>query len=316
MLNAQRDRPIVNVATLLHSLSPIEHCSAVAGLCYNQVVRKTLTFLAFWSLLLLAPATPAAAAKANTAPYLGNDISWPQCGKNLPTGQAFGIVGVNGGTAATTNPCLASQLAWAARSTGASSQPKVQLYVNTANPGEVIAQINTWPSSNIDVTGTMTNNPYGMCTGGNDLPCSWQYGWNRAQEAVLNRFTPAAQTAGLSTTPGNYRWWLDVETQNTWQTGSFAASTRNVAALEGMASYYLSKSATVGLYSTGYQWGKITGGAVSDSSNLTGKASWLAGARNEKGARATCNDPPLTAGGTVALTQFVSGALDYDFSCR
>src|SRR3954452_12155896 len=71
----------------------------------------------------------------------GNDISWPQCGKALPKGQAFGIVGVNGGKATTTNPCLTSQLNWAAGSTGqATDQPKVQVYVNTANPGEVLEQ--------------------------------------------------------------------------------------------------------------------------------------------------------------------------------
>ncbi len=72
---------------------------------------------------------------------IGNDISWPQCGRTLPKGQAFGIVGVNGGKATTTNPCLADQLKWAAGSTGLNpNQPSTQLYVNTANPGEVLEE--------------------------------------------------------------------------------------------------------------------------------------------------------------------------------
>ena len=41
----------------------------------------------------------------------GNDISWPQCGGSYPAGQAFGIVGVNGGRANDQNPCFGSELA-------------------------------------------------------------------------------------------------------------------------------------------------------------------------------------------------------------
>ena len=46
--------------------------------------------------------TPMAAAQARPSATLsGNDISFPQCGKTYPSGQAFGIVGVNGGKAST-----------------------------------------------------------------------------------------------------------------------------------------------------------------------------------------------------------------------
>lgn len=126
---------------------------------------------------LAAPRTEQIAAR-RPAPveHVGYDVSWPQCGKKLPTGQAFAIVGVNGGTAATTNPCLAEQLVWANKSTDVSLQPKIQLYVNTANPGEVISQITTWPTNNTDKTGYTTNNPHGNCTGLNDMTCSWQSG--------------------------------------------------------------------------------------------------------------------------------------------
>jgi hypothetical protein len=53
---------------------------------------------------------------------IGVDVSYPQCGGPVPTGQAFAIVGVNGGRPTTTNPCLAAQLAWAAESVGGTVQ--------------------------------------------------------------------------------------------------------------------------------------------------------------------------------------------------
>ena len=54
-------------------------------------------------------------AQAATAAGPGNDVSWPQCGKALPKGQTFGIVGVNNGLANNTNPCLKTQLRGPAR---------------------------------------------------------------------------------------------------------------------------------------------------------------------------------------------------------
>jgi len=41
---------------------------------------------------------------------MGLDVSWPQCDRVLPEATSFAVVGVNGGTAASTNPCLADQL--------------------------------------------------------------------------------------------------------------------------------------------------------------------------------------------------------------
>ena len=50
------------------------------------------------SLMMVIESAPAAyAAQASSTPT-GNDVSYPQCGKKLPSGQAFGIVGVNDGT--------------------------------------------------------------------------------------------------------------------------------------------------------------------------------------------------------------------------
>lgn len=257
----------------------------------------------------MAPATALAAHSTNaggghggsggggTSTVLtGNDISWPQCGAKLPNGQAFGIVGVNGGLANTTNLCLATELAWANNSAGGTKQPSAALYVNTANPGDVKDQINDWPTSGNSVN-------YGTCTGANDTACSYQYGWNIAQED--------AQLRGVSN-PSNYKWWLDVESDNSWSTINF---NNNVADLEGMVGYFQSIGATVGLYSTATQWGGIVGNSVSSTSNLNGLDSWLAGAKGLSGTQTMCQQPPLTTAGRVAVTQYVSKRTDYDFSC-
>jgi hypothetical protein len=277
-------------------------------------------------------------------PRIGIDISWPQCGVTLPSGMAFAVVGVNGGTAATTNECLSAQLSWAsAMTTGANLyQPKVQLYVNTANPGEVLEeyQVTTWPTDNVDPRGNSTfenldamrRNPYGACmaTPGNyrgytnDLPCSWQYGWNRAVEAVDLRFAPAARAAGLSEAAADYAWWLDVETMNSWQQAGPAAQARNTATLEGMKTFLDSEGvAEVGLYSTGYQWGQIIGNTLSIPSveepatgaNLRGARSWLAGAFDATDAQQRCTTLSGLTGGPVVLNQYISRDLDHNYSC-
>lgn len=118
---------------------------------FSSRCRVILAAAASFALMLAG--TPAQAAGA-AGP--GNDVSWPQCGKTLPRGQTFAVVGVNNGLANTTNPCLATQLSWAGTSTGGTGQPLVALYVNTANPG---TSGSWWPTSN-NYGGTTVANPY------------------------------------------------------------------------------------------------------------------------------------------------------------
>lgn len=240
----------------------------------------------------------------------GADISSPQCAAqgsaaisgSVPSDQAFGVVGVNGGLANQTNSCLAPELAWAAASRGGTSQPKVQLYVNTANPG---SKASVWPRSNTIPGGPTVRNPYGTCTGGFDKPCSYVYGYTRAYEDATSR--------GV-TSPSAYRWWLDVEiggpTGGTWQTDV----AQNRADLEGMTAYFSGIGAQVGLYSTTYQLGLVTG-PVPSSSSLYRLPSWVAtGASSPAVAQRACSGSPLT-GGKVVMTQYVAGGIDRNVSC-
>lgn len=280
----------------------------------NKIVLSVS--LCLLSIFIIAPSASARAVSGGTATTspVGLDISWPQCGVKVPTSQAFGIVGVNGGLATTTNACLKDQLVWASKSVGGTKQDKIQLYVNTANPGGLGTA--SWPTTNIDSIGNTSSNLYGACDGSDSLACAWQYGWNRAVEDAVLRFTPAATQAGVSSLASNYIWWLDVETSNTWKTaGNTFNNQSNTAVLEGMTSYFKSVGGRVGLYSTSYQWNQIVGSSVNVSSNLNGLSSWLAGASNLSSAKQTCSASPLTTGSLVVLTQYVSKSLDYDYSC-
>jgi hypothetical protein len=250
-------------------------------------------------------AVPGTASAAPTT--VGYDVSYPQCKASLPGDRAFAVVGVNGGLSTKANPCLTTQLSWAWKSSGAvRDQPKAQLYLNTANPGEVRDQVATWPTSG--------RTPYGTCDGSNSAACSYQYGWERAGNSVTAFFAPAAQAARVETGVDDYTWWLDVETMNTWQSGSSDARERNRATLEGMTDYLHSRDAEVGIYSTGRQWSQIVGTVPADST-LAGLPSWLAGATSLSGAKANCWEDALVPDGKVTLTQYVQNGWDRNHSC-
>ena len=209
------------------------------------------------ALLGAAPASAAASPSRD-----GNDVSYPQCGQALPAPKAFAIVGLNGGTATTDNPCFAEQLAWASGASGVTDQPDVAIYVNTANPG---LRARWWPSADVAQHGGTVDNPLGRCTGTASAACAYVYGWSIAWTDANLRGVDA---------PARYFWWLDVEEMNTW-----SADTRaNRAVLEGMTDYFHSLGAEVGLYSTHKQWRRITG-RVPVTSPLAGLPSWRAGAR-------------------------------------
>lgn len=298
---------------------------------------------------VVAGASPAHAEPDDpVAPFLrdriGLDVSWPQCDRVLPVATPFAVVGINGGTAASTNPCLADQLRWAFAATTETpaEEPRVQLYVNTANPGEVLQEytVTTWPTDNVDSRGSDSfqhsdaarRNPYGHCatTPGNyngytnDMACSWQYGWNRAVGSIDKRFLPAAQTAGVSDDVADYTWWLDVETMNSWQRSGMQARARNAAALEGMAQFYAAEGVSeLGLYSTHYQWRQIVGETVGSldpaghpiAGNLINAPAWIAGAVDPTSAQLRCSTLTGLTGGPVVMNQYIADDLDHNLRC-
>jgi hypothetical protein len=247
------------------------------------------------------PTKPAAAAIP-----VGSDVSDPQGAGPYSAKQAFGIVGVNWPNAAKANPYRTTEIDWALGTTGKTAQPKVQLYVLGAEPGKAAAS--TWPKTNTASNGKVVTNPYGKCANTDSTACTFIYGYNLAVH----------DTAFVSH-PTNYRWWLDIETAETWQTNTTAGHQRNEAAIEGMlAAFKAAKIATVGIYSTGYQWGRIAG-AVPATSTLAKLPNWIPiGVGTAAQAKKACTDKALMHG-KVVMTQFVTGSVatgtDHDVSC-
>ena len=266
---------------------------------------KPIRILLAACLLLVWQPGPAQAG-AETGPALqgaaalGNDISWPQCGVDLPAPPAFAVVGVNGGRPDTVNPCLAAQLGWADQTSEAAGGTPAAVYVNTAATGPVDSL--WWPAGNT-YRGMDINNPYGMCDGSETPACAYVHGYAMASNDV-----EILKESGDVVV--RRMWWLDVETGNSWLWDKAV----NAAELEGMTAYLESTGVEVGIYSTGYQFGEIVG-EVGPGSNLYRLRNWLAGAESTSSAREYCAASPLTSGGSVTLTQFTDGDLDYNYRC-
>jgi hypothetical protein len=182
--------------------------------------RSSLAALALSTAALLSLASP---ASATTNPYTGTglDVSYPQCGKPDPPGN-FGIVGVTGGKAFTSNACFAPEY-------------------NGVLPGQPSIYMNLSAA-----VGSTANNgsagPYttsGVCAHGDKTCQAYNYGGKAAQYAYGLAGSHAAST-----------WWLDIETANGWQASP--ASVTNPQPTVGISN--------VGIYSTPSMWQKITGG--------------------------------------------------------
>lgn len=258
----------------------------------------------------------------------GIDVSYPQCpATSLPAGEAFAIVGVDGGLANDYNSCLGAEFSYASQLAGIPSQPSAQAYLNTGDPGNQVAD---WPSPAQPGAAGSVNNPYNTCNyatasngpGANSNACAWAYGYDMVAGIV---YSGGKQIVGdlseFSTATGSQLYahpvWLDVETANSWESGT-SGQQMNTADLQGMVAA-IDDAATgagttaplIGIYSTGYQWGQIVGSTTPGS--LAGLPEWLPGARSEKGAQSNCSVSSFT-GGKVTLTQWTS-TYDDDYPC-
>ena len=230
---------------------------------------------------------------------IGWDISFPQCGSRFPHEGDFRIVGVNHGRAFSANPCLGagedpSELAWAGR--------RAQFYMNTGNPRP--GQTDRWPTGQTWPRKCTKADP-------NSKNCSYDYGWNFAKDAyrtaVQAYISLGWAEAGASRTPIANRWWLDVETANSWR----ATRSLNVAALQGAAAYLKRVGVrSIGFYSAPHMWADIVGGTT----KFDAYPSWVAGASTLTGAKNRCVGRGFTGGG-VWLAQFFKNGFDANYAC-
>ena len=227
----------------------------------------------------------------------GYDVSYPQCATTPPTG-SFGIVGVDGGRPFDVNPCLATEIGWAA------TVGPPAYYANTANPGPTMST--HWP---VGQTAPRICDPAAL----DSSDCAYDYGWNAAADSYA-RAAAAALSVGAPA-PSGATWWLDAETGNTWESLEFGETpafwANDTAALTGMRDYLQSVGVrTVGVYSTAHQWQRITGGA-----SLGRAPVWYAGIAGPSSAAAHCASTFSFTGGPVRLTQYAQGGFDADNAC-
>jgi hypothetical protein len=303
----------------------------------STVFTRPLAVVAFAS-TLVAGATPAWAANhgkpggggGGSTALTGIDVSYPQCpGTSLPSGEAFAIVGVNGGLANDYNSCLNAEFAYAQQSAGGTKQAPAQLYLNTADPGNGVAD---WPSpSQLGAYGS-TSTPAGTCgyasgtsgPGANSPGCAYIYGYDMVAGIRYNGGTIAGDVSDFQSATGRalaaYPVWLDVETGNSWQPATTSGGlAMNVADLQGMVAAIKASdtqaSPNVGVYSTSYQWNQITGTPTGTSlGNLAALPDWIPGATKENGAVSNCSLTSFT-GGQVTVTQWAGRPYDGDYSC-
>jgi hypothetical protein len=228
-----------------------------------------LAALSFASLLIFEGAVGAQGIYQSGA--TGVDVSFPNCSASAPR-NSFGVVGVNAGLWYSYNKCLAAE---------AANFTNLSLYMNTG-----------WYSQSSHLN---TSSPR-LCPASDANCLAYNYGYNAAVDALNYARTQGANSS---------TWWLDVETQNTWNSDVV----QNQNSLQGAYDLLNQNGAnTVGVYSTTAQWQTITGGWKNGWPNW-GASTW----RTAKQAATYCTGHQFN-GGPTYLIQF-QGKLDQDYAC-
>ncbi len=259
-------------------LLPTEPVSAASP--EQQPEESTTTTIIVESQAMIAERSHAHAAALVAQPNVGIDISWPNCGVEVPDYATFGIVGVNGGSSFEQNPCLADE---------AAQFQDLSLYVNSDYPGRQEA---------LSILGEAGKH----CDPNDNLCVAYAYGNQHGIYSV-----DYAHASGVK----SGFWWLDVETMNKWR-GDYeehkAVLTGLMDAIGSQSQYYYSESPALGFYSIPGMWNRITGGWQN------GFPAWRAiGERMPDEAPAYCQEPAFT-GGKIVMVQYVQ-TLDHNIRC-
>jgi hypothetical protein len=217
-----------------------------------------------------------AAVPEYIAEQTGVDVSWPKANCQVPARflRSWAIVGVDGGLDFTKNPCLRSE---------ASRVSDYTLYANTGYPDTAFGR---------HFTATPRH-----CSRGNMICLAYDYGYANGVYTVKY-----AASQGLHAT----RWWLDVETDNSWTNNIYV----NRASIAGEAAAIRRETVVgqVGVYSYPGQWDLLTGNW------RNGMPNWSAtGSLERSVAKSFCKNENFTGGGTW-MTQYTV-RLDEDYVC-
>lgn len=208
----------------------------------------------------------------HASPSTITDVSWPNCDIYLAPAEA-GIVGVNGGLALRPNPCLRQE---------ALSYKQLSVYVNTGYPGTRIAR-------------KFQSGPKDCAA--NDKVCrAYNYGYNSGVYDIKYSLMSGVIAK---------RWWLDVETENSWDKSSAV----NRAALNGtLDALRFVGQGNLGFYSYPGQWDDLT------NNWRSGYPQWVAtGSVERSDALKACHGSGFT-GGPILLAQYTP-ELDANVVC-
>lgn len=237
-------------------------------------MKKLLSLGLLALAVAIMPTTNAFASTYYQTGSVGVDVSYPNCSTRIPAA-SFGIVGVNGGRVYNYNPCLATQ---------AKAFNNLSLYINTG--------LNANNSSPYYIAAQAGCN-------GDTLCAAYNYGYAAAVDSINH-----AASQGVSSA----KWWLDVETENTWSSDVM----QNRQSIQGAYDALVANGASlVGVYSTTAQWGTITGGWQNNWPNW-GATTWT----SAKQAKAYCTGREFTGGPTLLL-QFIDrkSKVSSDLAC-
>jgi hypothetical protein len=153
-----------------------------------------------------------------------------------------------------------------------------------------------------EVRWSMENGALGGLYINTDYPADGQdpyrFGLEGARQAVRD-----AKALGVSAP----LWWLDVETVNHWSPDV----NLNRLVVQGVIDGVQESGLHIGVYSTAYQWGVVTGGMA-----LPGVPLWIAtGGSIADGAPTCANTAKAFAGGVPYLVQFLHEGLDGNVLC-
>lgn len=239
-----------------------------------------------------APVVTTAVPVAKGAPYLGADISWPNCpkGMGIPSRRSEGnpmpartarfvLVGLTNGPAFTPNPCLKAQVDW------------VRAHHVWAAPYSVV----TYPTA----SQLKTYGSAGPYRGSSTTTRLRNVGWAQAKTNLARM-----KAAGMSSPMV----WMDVEHYpvRPWS----SSRTRNKAVVDGVLAGYRDAGLRVGVYSTRLQWTAIVGTGAN-----YGLPEWrTAGQTSLSSARRMCSIASIQ-GGRAIMAQWWTRRTDHDVLC-
>jgi hypothetical protein len=220
-----------------------------------------------------------------------NGVDVSSCSSDVSSGATFAVVRATNGLPYNSSDatCFGTEVTQAQNLAAAP-----EFYMNLADPGR--ASKGHWNDGGPKACHVAHNYEAG---------CAFDYGYKAAEQAV-----GFARAHGMAT--GN-RWWVDVETDNTWgsTTGAPAHLAANVADIQGALRYFATHGFPAGIYTETAWWTAITG----SSKDFSRTPVWGGGAGSAKNARANCKSVSITGGPALLAQWFTDTHADNDVSC-